>query len=178
MRSLALLALGPRSLLRAEGCPCVPASPSPAGTEPGWLPPALLRKGSWGEGGSAPCCRCVTSPSLRLKTRLGKHVSFWLGTEGEGKLFVPSSNSDVPLETLAQGGGHPWDLGEHGGGAGQVRALGKAVRGRQGLVFVPFSLNLWELMSLPAAIITDYMPFACCIKAACLINIILRAVLA
>lgn len=91
----------------------------------------------------------------------------------KGNCFSPP-DSDVPLETLVQGGHHPWDLGEQGGGAGQVRAPGEAVWGRQGLAFVPFSPNLWEIMSLPAAIITDYMPFACCIKAACLINIILK----
>lgn len=181
------LALGPRTLLHAGGCPslpCLPASPPqqrlfcplpPQGAEPSWLPPTLLHEGSQGDCDFAPCCHCVTLPSLGLKTGLGKHISFssWFVTEREGKLFF-SPDLETPLETLVQGGGHPWDLGEQRGGVGQVRGPGEAMWGRQGLAFVPFSPNLWEIMSLPAAIITDYMPFACCIKAACLINIILK----
>lgn len=95
--------------------------------------------------------------------------------KGKGNWFSPP-DADVPLGTLVRGGGRPWDRGGEGAGAGagQAAAPGEAVWGRQGLGFVPFSPRLWEIMSLPAAIITDYMPFACCIKAACLINIILK----
>lgn len=100
--------------------------------------------------------------------------------KGKGNCFSrqppsPRLLTGISLWTpWSQAEGTHGNVGEEGGGAGQVRARGKAVRRRQGLAFVPFSPNLWEIMSLPAAIITDYMPFACCIKAACLINIILK----
>lgn len=93
--------------------------------------------------------------------------------KGKGNWFSPSSSNDpwrpwCKVET-AHG---TWENRERECGRSEPRA--KLWEEDQVLLLHPSHPHLWEIMSLPAVIITDHMSFACCIKAAGLINIILK----
>lgn len=120
---------------------------------------ALLHAGVWGDCDFVSLCH---SAFPWLENWAGEtHLLLQLVCYRRGRETFSSPNSDVPWETSAQGRGHPWDLGEQDRSEPQA----KPWWGRQGLAYIS-SLNLWDITSLPTAIITDYMPFACCIKVA------------
>lgn len=125
--------------------------------------------GVWGDHASTPCCSCITPaiPQSQKGVQETHLLPQQFGTEGK-LLFSPAYMS--LLRPWHEAWGHWQNLGEKGVGAGLSEPLVKQTRS----CLHPLLADLRETMLFPAAIITDYMPFACCIKAACLINIILK----
>lgn len=93
--------------------------------------------------------------------------------KGKGNFFLPPAQMSL---------WRPWCKVEttHGTWENRERECGrsepwaKICEEDKVLLLHPSHPHLWEIMSLPAAIIADYMSFACCIKAAGLINIALK----